>query len=133
MISDHNNQIEEFVAHAVAGALVGQVAAERDITPEDLIANRDGAINTLGHELASLGIDPDYTAKAILFALATLFMENSNANRIVDSLTDLLWTVLGPPEGGPPPEIYRRAGIAMHLAFVGLLNPNYVDNTLKKQ
>ena len=127
-----DNKIEEFVAHAVAGALVGQVAAERDITPEDLIADREGVINTLGHELASLGIDPDYTAKAILLALATLFMENSNANLIVGHLTDLLWTVLGPPEGGPPPEIYRRAGIAMHLAFVGLLNSDYVDNTFKK-
>ena len=129
MTSD--NKVEEFVAHALAGVLVGQVAGARSITIEDLMADHDGVVSSLSHELASLGIDPDYTARSLLLALATLFMDNGNASLVIDHLTELLWTILGPPEGGPPPEIYRRAGLAMHLAFVGLLHSSFIDD-LKK-
>lgn len=129
MSSDNN--IEEFVAHALAGSLVGQVAGAREITIDDLINDRSGVISALATELTTLGIDPEYTAKSVLLALAALFMENTNANIVISHLTDLLWTVLGPPEGGPPPEIYRRAGIAMHLAFVGLLNSTYINDITK--
>ena len=95
------------------------------------MADHDGVVSSLSHELASLGIDPDYTARSLLLALATLFMDNGNASLVIDHLTELLWTILGPPEGGPPPEIYRRAGLAMHLAFVGLLHSSFIDD-LKK-
>jgi hypothetical protein len=126
-----DNKIEEFVAHALAGSLVGQVAGAREITIDDLINDRSGVISALATELTTLGIDPEYTAKSVLLALAALFMENTNANIVISHLTDLLWTILGPPEGGPPPEIYRRAGIAMHLAFVGLLNSTYINDITK--
>lgn len=126
-----DNKIEEFVAHALAGSLVGQVASARELTIDDLINDRSGVISALATELTTLGIDPEYTARSVLLALAALFMENTNANLVISHLTDLLWTILGPPEGGPPPEIYRRAGIAMHLAFVGLLNSTYINDITK--
>lgn len=126
-----DNKIEDYLSCAIAGCLVGQIASARKLTIDDLINDRSGVISALATELTTLGIDPEYTAKSVLLALAALFMENTNANLVISHLTDLLWTILGPPEGGPPPEIYRRAGIAMHLAFVGLLNSTYINDITK--
>ncbi len=130
MTSD--NKIEEYLSHAIAGCLVGQIAAARRLSFDDLIACDGESVRSLGYELAELGLDPDRISEALLLALATLFMEGSNASMIAGHLSDLLWTILGPPEGGTPPEIYRRAGVAMLLAFVGLLNSDYVEQHLKQ-
>jgi hypothetical protein len=47
---------------------------------------------------------------------------------IVCQYTSLLWSILGDPKnGGKPPEIYRKAGVAMHLALLGILDPSFPE------
>lgn len=119
-------KLEAYLATAMAGVLVGQVARHRDIPVMELL--RPGSLTSRGitEELNEMGIDPDLLAHAGLLAQIALFSDQSNANTIVTHLTDLLWTILGDPEnGGSPPEIYRKAGHAMYLSFIGILNPNF--------
>ena len=66
-----------------------------------------------------------------MISLVALFAQPCNADLITSQLTALLWSILGDPKnGGRPPEIYRRAGSAMYLALLGILNPSIgVDRT----
>lgn len=133
MTSAEQTKVEEFLSTALAGSLVGQIAAERRISFTTLAGpNFDGEspeLRALADELTELGIYPDQLANHALIALVSLFMENSNAELIITQYTSLLWTILGDPKSGAPPEIYRRAGVAMHLALLGILDPSFIESS----
>lgn len=133
MTSAEQTKVEEFLSTALAGSLVGQIAAERRISFTTLVGpNFDGEspeLRALTNELTELGIYPDQLANHALIALVSLFMENSNAELIITQYTSLLWTILGDPKSGAPPEIYRRAGVAMHLALLGILDPSFIESS----
>lgn len=121
-------KLEAYLATTMAGTLIGQVARQREISVRDLLKPGSPEAQGIAENLDEMGIDPEQLAHAGLLAQIALFSEQSNANRIVSSLTDLLWTILGDPKhGGQPPEIYRRAGNAMYLVFVGLLSPTHEE------
>lgn len=133
MSSSDPNKLEEYLATAVAGSLIGQIARQREIPIGDIFA--DGfetpstVVHTLATELDDLGIDAQLLASQSLYALVALFAQESNADLITSQFTALLWSILGDPKnGGSPPEIYRRAGVAMHLALLGILDPSIVEN-----
>lgn len=123
-------KVEEYLSCALAGALVGQLAARRELDFMTLIGpNFDGdspELRSLSDELTELGIDPNLLATHALTALVALFVEQNNADLIVGQYTSLLWSILGDPKnGGSPPEIYRKAGVAMHLSLLGILDPTF--------
>jgi len=133
MMSAEQTKVEEYLSSALAGSLVGQIAAQRRISFITLLGSDfDGEspeLRSLANELTELGICPDQLANHALSALVSLFMANSNAELIVAQYTSLLWTILGDPKSGAPPEIYRRAGVAMHLALLGILDPSLTENS----
>lgn len=131
MTNTDPNRLEEYLATAVAGSLIGQIARKRDIAMGDLFASgfdtASPTVRALATELDDLGIDAQLLASQSLLALVALFAQESNADLITGQFTALLWSILGDPKnGGSPPEIYRRAGVAMHLALLGILDPSIV-------
>lgn len=132
-MSDDPNKLEEYLSTAVAGSLIGQLARKREIPMRELFTadheTPSPAVRALALELDDLGIDAELLASQSLYALVALFAQESNAELIIAQYTSLLWSLLGDPKnGGNPPEIYRRAGAAMHLALLGILDPSIVEN-----
>jgi hypothetical protein len=126
------NKVEEYLSSAIAGSLIGQIASRRELSFYTLLGpSFDGdspELRALSDELTELGINPDLLANHALSSLVALFVEESNANLIVCQYTSLLWSILGDPKnGGKPPEIYRKAGVAMHLALLGILDPSFPE------
>lgn len=126
-MADSPNKLEEYLATVLAGSLVGQLAAERGLSYSDL-GPGSATLQSLASELSELGFDPELSATHCLHSLVALFAQPSNADLITGQFTALLWSILGDPKnGGRPPEIYRRAGVAMHLALLGILDPSIVE------
>ncbi|MGA0848092.1 MAG: hypothetical protein ACO3PY_05755 [Pontimonas sp.] len=134
-MSDYNH-IDEYLSTAVAGSLVGQIARARNISFKEMFA-ADGVsisptIRAITLELDELGIDPELIASQVLYALVALFAKEENAELITSQYTSLLWSILGDPKnGGSPPEIYRRAGCALHLTLLGILDPSIPEQGIK--
>lgn len=122
-----NTTISEYLTRALAGTLIGQRALARHLSYEQVSDSDCRVLNSLVTELDAFGVEPDVLAKQALAAITTLLIEPDNAARVTTELTRLLWTVLGDPESGEPPEIYRKAGHAMHLSFIGLLCPEILE------
>lgn len=133
MSSTDPNKLEEYLGAAIAGSLIGQIARKREIPMGDLFSCGPDipspVVRNIATELDELGIDAQLLASQSLMALVALFAQESNADLITGQFTALLWTILGDPKnGGSPPEIYRRAGVAMHLALLGILDPSLAEN-----
>jgi len=126
------HKLESYLATALAGSLIGQIARRREIPFRQMFAD-DGrtcapVIQSIATELDDLGIDAELLATQALGALVALFAQEQNAQLITTNFTDLLWSILGDPEnGGSPPELYRRAGAAMHLTLLGILDPSLTE------
>ena len=131
-MTNEQTKVEEYLTSALAGSLIGQVAARRCLHFRDLLGPEgDGdspELRALSDELTALALDPCLLANHSLLALVALFAQEGNADLIVTQYTSLLWTILGDPKSGSPPEIYRRAGVAMHLALLGILDPAIVEH-----
>lgn len=126
-----STSVRDYLGCALAGSLIGQMAMARDISVEAVLAPNSLALHSLREELTEFGLDADLLAQQALAAITALFIEPDNADRITTELTRLLWTILGDPESGSPPEIYRRAGHAMHLSFIGILSPDILEPFFK--
>lgn len=125
------DQLEFYLSRAVAGSLLGAVAARRNLDIDNFIEPDNAECNALITELSDLGIYPQVIAHHTLDAISTILCEPSNADRIATTLTDLLWTILGDPKnGGSPPELYRRAGCAMYVTLLGILCPSVIESPL---
>ncbi len=123
--------VREYVRAALSGSLIGQMAMTRDISIEAVLTPNSLALESLHAELTEFGLDPELLAQQAMAAITALIIEPDNADRVVTELTKLLWSILGDPESGSPPEIYRRAGQAMHLSFVGILSPDILEPFFK--
>jgi len=126
------NRLEEYLSSAIAGSLVGQIARAREIPFKEMFSTDGTAtsptIRAIATELDELGIDAELLASQALYALVALFAQEENAELITSQYTSLLWSILGDPKnGGSPPEIYRRAGCAMHLTLLGILDPSITE------
>lgn len=121
------NRIEEYLTCAMAGTLIGQMSAKREIPLETLVGPRSRELRQLEDDLDDIGIDPPLIAQTALLALATLFANPKDAELITDVMTKQLWKVLGDPSSGDPPEIYRRAGASIHFLLIQLLQPDTDD------
>lgn len=123
--------VRDYLSYALAGSLIGQMAMARDISVEAVLVPDSLALRSLREELTEFGLDPELLAAQALAAVTSLFIEPDNADRITTELTNLLWSILGDPESGAPPELYRRAGQAMHLSFIGVLSPDILEPFFK--
>ena len=126
-----STSVRDYLSCAMAGSLIGQMAMARDISVEAVLAPNSMALQSLRTELDEFGLDADLLAEQALAAITALFIQPENADRITTELTKLLWSVLGDPDSGAPPEIYRRAGHAMHLSFIGILSPDILEPFFK--
>lgn len=126
-----STSVRDYLSCAMAGSLIGQMAMARAISVEAVLAPNSMALQSLRTELDEFGLDADLLAEQALAAVTALFIEPENADRITTELTKLLWSVLGDPDSGAPPEIYRRAGHAMHLSFIGILSPDILEPFFK--
>lgn len=129
-MSETQTKVEEYLTSALAGSLIGQVAGHRNLSFATLLGTNGEShqLKAIAAEFTELGIDPALLANHTLLALVALFAEEANAELIVSQYSSLLWTILGDPKSGSPPEIYRRAGVAMHLALLGILDPAIVEH-----
>lgn len=123
--------VRDYLSYALAGSLIGQMAMARDISVEVVLVPDSLALRSLREELTEFGLDPELLAAQALAAVTSLFIEPDNADRITTELTKLLWTILGDPESGAPPELYRHAGHAMFLSFIGIISPDILDPLFK--
>jgi len=126
-MTDTNSAIEAWLSSALGGSLVAQIAQHRGIDLEELPADEQSPeVRRLLYELRTFGIDPELTAQHAAISLACLFVKSENAEAIIDAFTGVLWSILGDPKGNgsEPPELYRKAGFAMHLALVGFFDPS---------
>lgn len=125
------NRLAAFLNPVVAGALAGQVATERGIPYSELISHNDQLAprsREILQELTALGIDTQAVALLCLHSLVGVLNHQENVELIIPQITQLLWTMLGDPKnGGEPPIIYRRAAAAMYMAFLGILEPDFID------
>ena len=126
------NKLEDYLSSVMAGSLVGQIARAREIPFQEMFSSEgisaSPTIQAIATELDELGIDPEVLASQTLLALVALFAQEANADLIIGQYTALLWSILGDPKnGGSPPEIYRRAGCAMHLTLLGIIDPALVE------
>jgi hypothetical protein len=114
----------DYLSHALRATLVGQVAATRDIPFDRLLNPRSSEVKAIEKDLNKFGIHPDGLATNGLLALGMLINSPETANRIVDVLTEELWEVLGDPQSGSPPELYRKAGLSMFASILAILRPS---------
>lgn len=125
------NRLEEYLSTAVAGSLIGQIARAREVPLREMFTpngSTSPTVRAIATELDELGIDAELLASQALYALVALFAQEENADLITSQFTALLWSILGDPQnGGSPPEIYRRAGCAMHLTLLGILDPSITE------
>lgn len=122
------------VLAALAGTLMGQLGRTQGYTAEQILDPDDSSVrHALLLKLSELGIDMGLLTENCLKSLTGLFVEPSNADRIAQDLSGILWTILGDPSSGPPPEIYRKAGILMHITFIGLLSPDIIEPFLESE
>jgi len=123
------NQLFNALGITALGVLVGQVAVAREIPPEDVSVPHGPALPIILEELMDLGIDPPNLARGILRSYASMLMEPSAAEKIQAQITSLLWSIMGDPiHGGNPPEIYHRAGAALHVGLLSMIDPEIVAN-----
>lgn len=129
-MTDTQNPVESWLSSSLSGSFVAQIARHRGLQFEDLtnedadqISAETEAILT---ELHELGISSSLTTEHVLASLACLFISPDNAEAIIDAFTGILWSVLGDPKrnGEKPPELYRKAGFAMHVALLGFFDPS---------
>lgn len=125
----HVPPLTQYMGSALMGSLVSQIAHARGIDPSSLF-NPGGAglapsATRILEELVAHGVDPAALGANALAALCLLLLDPDNAALLIDQFARLLWTTLGDPDSGgaTPPEVYRRAGCALHLVLVGLLQP----------
>lgn len=123
--------LREYLTRALGGSLIGQMAVAREVSVEAVLAPQSAALCSLRAELTEFGLEPELLAEQALTALTALLIEPDNAERIVIELTKLLWSILGDPESGAPPELYRHAGHAMFLSFIGIISPDVLDPLFK--
>ena len=122
-MSSPASPVREYLASALTGSLVAQRARKSgfDITAiEDL---SDLQIRSCATEFYSLGIDPEQTAQHTICALVLLFSQPDNREQMLRCLASVLWTILGDPKSGDPPEIYRKAAIGVWYSFLITLDP----------
>jgi len=119
------DDMEAFLSTAISGALVGQIAAKREIPIEDFMEENSGLLHGVCDELEELGIYPPLIARSTLIALSNLLAQDQNIDIVTKEFAQLLWSILGNPESGgeKPPAIYYKAARAVHLVQVGFLNP----------
>jgi hypothetical protein len=120
------DKIQSFLTDVIAGSLAGQIALERDLDLAQLTAPKSPELRAISREIIDLGLDPELLSNHVLNGLVALFASPRNAEVMTENFTQLIWTILGDPEngGGTPPPLYQKAGQAMHLTFVSLLDPS---------
>lgn len=109
----------EYVTAAVAGSLVVQIA-QADNPDYNVIAIDDSAIRHYAKQLANQGIDPYRLCQHILMSLQVLYGCDENSEILRNSISLLLWQILGDPASGAPPEIYKKAARQIHRYFMSL-------------
>lgn len=116
--------VREYLASALTGSLVAQRArqAGADITRIEHLTSDQ--IRRWACEFEALGIDPEITAEHTICALVLLFSEPDNRDQMLRCLAGVLWTILGDPSSGDPPEIYHKAAVGVWYSFLITLDPS---------
>lgn len=115
--------VREYLASALTGSLVAQRALRDGLRPEALENLTPAQINAWAAEMKTLGIDPERIADHAICALVLLFTQPDNREQMLRCLASVLWTILGDPESGDPPEIYRKAAVGVWYSFLITLDP----------
>lgn len=112
-MSSLDSPVREYLASALTGSLVAQRALRDGVRPEVLNNLTPAQINAWAAEMKALGVDPERTADHAICALVLLFSQPDNREQMLQCLAKVLWTILGDPNSGDPPEIYRRAAVGV--------------------
>lgn len=120
------DKVQSFLTDVIAGSIAGQIALERDLDFAQLTRPKSPELRAICREITDLGLDPEVLSNHVLNGLVALFALPHNADVMTENFTQLIWTILGDPENGgeKPPPLYQKAGKAMHLTFVSLLDPS---------
>lgn len=129
MTPENVPQLTQYMGAALVGSLVSQIAYARGLDLEEVMGGPAHELSPsatrIAHELQALGVHPAILGGNALEALRLLLLNEQNADLLIEQFARLLWSTLGDPAtgGSTPPDIYRRAGCALHLVLVGLLSP----------
>lgn len=114
---------------AARGTMIGQVAMARGFSLDEVFANDREMLRVIGKELDELGLDAAPLASAILDAVVMIYASDKVIEGLVPEFANLLWGLLGDPENGgtTPPEAYLDATRMLWVAFLGAVNPNFLN------
>ena len=82
------------------------------------------------HLTTKLGLDFEVTASHVLLSIVHLLHDDDVCDYNVKSLANLLWKILGDPDGNgsEPPAVYTEAGKAVYAWILVLLHPIKLQN-----
>lgn len=117
--------IHGYLASALTGSIVAQRLLASGADP-DTVTSRltPEQVRYWARELDALGIDPDLLAEHTVTCLVLFLAETNNQQKIRSHLADVLWRILGDPESGDPPDIYRKAAFGVWYSILITLDPS---------
>ena len=117
-------RLHQLLTEICQSSLTAQTLDKVGVTLDDLTAEeRDAAIDLAHQLLATGGISAALVTEHLLAGLSFIYSSPENVEVLCNQLAGMLWSILGDPKSGPPPAIYFKASIAMHLFFLGLIKP----------
>lgn len=118
------NPLKDFLMATVAGSIVVQRARYLGQTNEDLANVDPKNLAQLSRDCSSFGIDFEVTADHLVTSLIHLYSAECNRENFITTISRVLWEILGDPESGSPPEIYKKAAFATWYALMLTLEPD---------
>lgn len=118
--------IQDYLASALTGSIVAQRLLANGADPATVTSNlTPEQVRSWARELDALGIDPDLLAEHTITCLVLFLAEIENQRKIRSHLADVLWRILGDPESGDPPAIYRKAAFGIWYSILITLDPSF--------
>lgn len=119
-----DSPIRDHLASALTGSLVAQRALATGVKLSTAAEITPDQCRRWARELDALGLNPELLSEHAIQALVLLFSEPDNREQMLRCLSSILWTILGDPSSGDPPEIYRRAAVGVWYSFLITLDPS---------
>lgn len=123
-MSTSSNPLKDFLMATVAGSIVVQHARSLGMSDSDLTTLDPKTVAQLSNDCSSFGLDFAVTAEHVLISLIHLYSSECNRRNYVETVARVLWEILGDPESGSPPALYKKAAFATWYALMLTLEPD---------
>lgn len=125
-MSAPTSPIRDCLASALTGSIVTQRLIANGADPATVTSRlTPEQVRSWAREIDAIGIDPDLLAEHTITCLVLFLAEINNQRKIRSYFADVLWRILGDPESGDPPEIYRKAALGIWYCILITLDPSF--------